>query len=572
MGVDINNFLNSFNERLLVVITKEEDKKNIFKTTRDDAIKISDIRSGIWPNDTSVKTIGDLFAYVFPTSGGVKNEPPKLYPNTSLITPEYSSYLEDIRSTDVIKVVYKELNKSYLGFRYSMALLKEKGGAQFWFDGFMYYVIELYLKNSDFIGRIKKANLDKYDEIFGLMDAGGNEASHYSSFDLFIEILYSSEISGNRFNNYYGIDRLLTHNLATDELLYLAFIEAGENYSGPYTDEIKNSNKSLLDSLDISEEPKKTIISEPSKEPELVVEPVQITTNSSKFKPTIKGIQDGFQVAAKTDLPDFVIYIGDPEKDWPLVNSGDLPQDGEEFENLDGSYLMDDDYLDEEYQEGSFGGPEESELEFNPFVLELPGTEDNNSDSYMDKGAAGTEQIGPIEPGLPANEAQKSAIVKAIIAAGCKSSGGGACARYSWNIVKNYHRLLKGMAGQTKQEAAGGNANQSAYYNRLSNELKYKLIKSSNSLTKNDLISTITSTKWSIGDVICYWSNSKDIKNYSPGHRAYGHTQVYVGGVSISGWSCDRKDNYGCRFVYSSVDDNDWGFIALRSPDVPTIA
>ena len=303
-----------------------------------------------------------------------------------------------------------------------------------------------------------------------------------------------------------------------------------------------------------------------------VISPTASNTKTI-FKLTFDGLVDGLEINAKTDLPNFSIYVGDPKKDWPLVNSGELPNGGEEFDNIDGAYLMGDD-LDEEYQESGFEGAEEADLEFNELVYDLPGTEDDNSDSYMDKGSPGTEQIGPIEPGLPANEAQKSAIAKAIIAAGCKGKDekGGACARYSWNIVKNYHRLLKGMAGQTKQEAAGGNANQSAYYNRLSKELKYKLIKSSNSVTKSDLISTITSTKWGVGDVICYWSNNKNITNHSPSYRAYGHTQVYVGGSSTSGWSCDKKDNYGCRFVYSNADDNDWGFIAFRSPDVPAVS
>ena len=112
------------------------------------------------------------------------------------------------------------------------------------------------------------------------------------------------------------------------------------------------------------------------------------------------------------------------------------------------------------------------------------------------------------------------------------------------------------------QEAAGGNANQSAYYGRLESELKYKKLSSNSSVSKSTLKSTINDTKWGIGDVICYWSN----KSGEESHRKYGHTQMYVGEASSSGWACDRKNNYGSTFVYGGRADDDWAFVAYRSP------
>ena len=284
---------------------------------------------------------------------------------------------------------------------------------------------------------------------------------------------------------------------------------------------------------------------------------------STSFKLTFEGIQDGFQITAKTDLPSFSIYVGDPKKDWPVVGAGDLPQDGEDFENVEGAPQ---EGIDEEYTEESFMGAEESELQFNDTIIVSPTDEKEDSGSYLDKGGAGSEQIGPIEPGLPANEAQKESAKKSRVATGCMSSGGGACARYTWNLAKNYHRFLKGLTGLPQREAAGGNAKQAAYYNRLVEELKYKKIENKSSVTKDDLIKSIKDTKWGIGDVICYWSNGSGGES----HQIYGHTQMYVGAISAGGWASDQVDNFSCSMVYKSKTDNNWGYVAFRSPDTPS--
>ena len=78
------------------------------------------------------------------------------------------------------------------------------------------------------------------------------------------------------------------------------------------------------------------------------------TSGASKFKPTIIGIIDGFQITAKTDLPNFAIYVGDPEK-WPVrenieeeVGAGNA----EDFENIDGADVIDDEYMEMPYGDG----------------------------------------------------------------------------------------------------------------------------------------------------------------------------------------------------------------------------
>jgi hypothetical protein len=91
-------------------------------------------------------------------------------------------------------------------------------------------------------------------------------------------------------------------------------------------------------------------------------------TASSKLKPTFKGITDGFQITAKTDIPSFSIYVGDPTK-WPVrENIEEEVAEGkaEDFENVDGAA----DVIDEEYGEEEFVGdgevlatPEEYKIE-----------------------------------------------------------------------------------------------------------------------------------------------------------------------------------------------------------------
>lgn len=80
---------------------------------------------------------------------------------------------------------------------------------------------------------------------------------------------------------------------------------------------------------------------------------------SGTFKPTIKGIEDGFQIPVKTDLPNFSIFVGDPEKDWPKAGAGDVPEDGESFENVEGAEV-----LDEEYEEAEYEGAGEGIITF----------------------------------------------------------------------------------------------------------------------------------------------------------------------------------------------------------------
>ena len=372
MGENITNFLNSFNTGLDTAIPKQDAKKAEFKSARDKAIAITGTKIVNWPDDPSVKTIGDLFGYVFPASGGVINRPPAIIYNSH--NPVYVDFIQEMRSSPDIEKAYSDLEKSYRGFQYSWSKLKEKGGAQFWFDYFMYFAIEFFLTNTRLIENIKEDKYKSWEDAEGLLTGDGSKPSHYNA-PAFEVIIWKN----SSYNDYRGLDNFLTDKFSTFDLLFKAFVEAGESYSGTYTNEIKTSGNGLFKVLDVTEEPKppstgpigptgSTVAtgatgptgSTVANEPIGATGSTGATTSSAiKFTPTIKGIIDGFQITAKTDLPNFTIYVGDPEK-WPVkenIEEEVAAGNAEDFENVDGT----EDVLDDEYNEAPFvqDGPED---------------------------------------------------------------------------------------------------------------------------------------------------------------------------------------------------------------------
>jgi hypothetical protein len=248
MGENITNFLNSFNTGLDAAIPKQDAKKAEFKSVRDKAIAITGTKIVNWPDDPSVKTIGDLFGYVFPASGGVINRPPAIIYNSP--NPVYVDFIQEMRSSPDIEKAYSDLEKSYRGFQYSWSKLKEKGGAQFWFDYFMYFAIESFLTNTRLIESIKNDNYKSWEDEGGLLTGDGSKPSHYN-----IQAFKAFIWNNSSYNGYNGLENLLTDNFSTEDLLFKAFVEAGESYSGPHTNDAKTSGN-LFKVLDVAEEPK----------------------------------------------------------------------------------------------------------------------------------------------------------------------------------------------------------------------------------------------------------------------------------------------------------------------------
>jgi GH24 family phage-related lysozyme (muramidase) len=191
------DFINKFNEELEKVYTKATTDLGPWKKYREDAIKIAKPRTGTWPVDPAVKTIGDLFAYVFFDLDGVNYKIPPYFVINNGVSPyidealkqQYSDWIDDMNGVSVsdptISAIFKSLswpynNNGWTGDKrnstnpitlspsakiiQNYTEIKKPGitnpdkysAGQYWFDMFMSEVVGLnglngYLKSSKFV-------------------------------------------------------------------------------------------------------------------------------------------------------------------------------------------------------------------------------------------------------------------------------------------------------------------------------------------------------------------------------------------------------------------------------------
>ena len=81
-------------------------------------------------------------------------------------------------------------------------------------------------------------------------------------------------------------------------------------------------------------------------------------------------------------------------------------------------------------------------------------------------------------------------------------------------------------------------------------------------LNKTQIQQAINSIDYNIGDILIYYSEDSGDSN-----GLSGHTQIYVGSKSPSGWSSDVRDNYGFSFVYNSKPSNCYTLYLYRVPN-----
>ncbi len=102
---EIKKFIDAFNAGLEKLYTEATTSLGPWKKAREEAIKITKPRIGVWPVDPAVKTIGDLFAYVFYDPDGVKfNSPPPYqikvegsFPQPDLeLQKQYNDWINDM--------------------------------------------------------------------------------------------------------------------------------------------------------------------------------------------------------------------------------------------------------------------------------------------------------------------------------------------------------------------------------------------------------------------------------------------------------------------------------------------
>jgi len=296
MGEKINKFVESFNKELDIRVSKQLENDKKYKELRDTAIRNSSLKLGKWPDDPNVKTIGDLLKYVFPENRFSKFRQPQSVLGGTTANPEYIDFIKDVKN-DSVRESYEQLMKLIGGIDYNK--FKTNGGGQYWFDLFMKSFYDIVSKDDNFISKsvdeIKNNTgsyaISRFDNKIKdgtWMINKGRKTSDYLDYILF----YSYLINENDLNNYRSIE-LSILNLAekrgglddnedeiikpenkdkrNSDLLYQAFLEAGDSYSGPNTKKIDDLNsdevkEQLVEKDKISESDKTKNLEEVPKE------------------------------------------------------------------------------------------------------------------------------------------------------------------------------------------------------------------------------------------------------------------------------------------------------------------
>jgi predicted chitinase len=204
----IEYFIDSYSSVLQSNINTQNEKRDIYKTARVQAIAITELNTSGWPN-AETTTIGQLLAYIFPNEDALlfdSNLPDDIIGGTT-INPVYLNVIAILngnQSSPTTKELYNKLDKNcnakLLIDNYNRA--KDFGG-QKWFDSFM-------------------------SSALAEMKIQGLKMSDFTTPSIFDES-YKDLLANFRRNNAVRA----TTRYASIEELYDAFIEAGENYNQP---------------------------------------------------------------------------------------------------------------------------------------------------------------------------------------------------------------------------------------------------------------------------------------------------------------------------------------------------
>ena len=139
----------------------------------------------------------------------------------------------------------------------------------------------------------------------------------------------------------------------------------------------------------------------------------------------------------------------------------------------------------------------------------------------------------------------------------------GWCARGVYNTAVNFQNYKTGKTIYIKPNLlpSGGDAKTSGYAFQLKT-LGWTGQLIGEGLNKTQIQQAINSIDYNIGDILIYYSEDSGDSN-----GLSGHTQIYVGSKSPSGWSSDVRDNYGFSFVYNSKPSNCYTLYLYRVPN-----
>lgn len=151
----------------------------------------------------------------------------------------------------------------------------------------------------------------------------------------------------------------------------------------------------------------------------VVAEPTSAPIPTPKIKLNIVGIEDGFQIMAKEDIPDFKIYVGD----IPIEDDPNRSNDYDTFG------------LDDEYLEDAFVGDEEKQLALDSFY--------ENSESEGEE--TGIEPSGgSVEPSGESVESSGAKSSATSGSAGAISAGRTGIKRFQQKLILNGVELING--------------------------------------------------------------------------------------------------------------------------------
>ena len=193
--VDIFN--SEFDKELKILSGLQENLKNIYS----DAIKITTPRTGTWPKEANIVTIGDLFKYTFPdiTTNSFIKPPEHSTSNGFSVTvddaklADYKSWEKDFNSSTEIKEKFNNLKRGLsvntkIGTYES---IKKPGitnpslysPGQYYFDIFMYKVLDEYgpfSENSRLNSVIRLNKLSMTASISSFSISGDKEEGKFS--------------------------------------------------------------------------------------------------------------------------------------------------------------------------------------------------------------------------------------------------------------------------------------------------------------------------------------------------------------------------------------------------------
>ena len=174
------------------------------------------------------------------------------------------------------------------------------------------------------------------------------------------------------------------------------------------------------------------------------------------------------------------------------------------------------------------------------------------------------ETVQQVQTLVKAKKGNASAMAQAAKAVYRGGNGEkGKCARYTYNIARDYVAAAKGQSTKGLADAAGGNANQASYRTRLQ-QLGYSQTYMG-TMSHSDLKKLINGPDWGVGDIVNYWNKGS---TGSEGSRLYGHTQIFTAGVQDKAngvtWTSSVPANYGTTLVYR--DQGPYDVYVFRSP------